>query len=138
LPDVTSRRGSTGRRKLRRSGPSRAARKASSRFASTSGLEPNPFCGAVGWQRQEACSWPSGCEVFARLALRADVRVTANGQEFDVDERMTVAGFVRMRDLDPRYVVVERNGDPLSRDRYEVVVLEDGDRLELVRAVAGG
>jgi sulfur carrier protein len=77
--------------------------------------------------------WPEGSG-----PRRPDVRITANGTEFDVDERMTVAGFVRMRDLDPRYVVVERNGDPLSRDRYEAVVLEDGDRLELVRAVAGG
>jgi sulfur carrier protein len=87
-------------------------------------------------QRQEACSWPSGCEVFE--ARRADVRVTANGTEFDVDERTTVAGFVRMRDLDPRYVVVERNGEPLERAGYEKVELRDGDRLELVRAVAGG
>jgi sulfur carrier protein len=51
---------------------------------------------------------------------------------------MTVAAFVRSRDLDPRYVVVERNGGPLERSRYEEVELADGDRLELVRAVAGG
>jgi sulfur carrier protein ThiS len=50
-------------------------------------------------------------------------RVTANGREFEVDGTMTVAEFVRSRGLDPRYVVVE---------------LADGDRLELVRAVAGG
>jgi thiamine-phosphate pyrophosphorylase len=33
---------------------------------------------------------------------------------------------------------VEHNGEPLERARYEEVVLADGDRLELVRAVAGG
>lgn len=66
------------------------------------------------------------------------MRVTANGQTFEIDEPTTVAAFVRSRDLDPRYVVVERNGEPLERARYEEVELVDGDRLELVRAVAGG
>jgi thiamine biosynthesis protein ThiS len=33
---------------------------------------------------------------------------------------------------------VERNGEPVERARYDHVHLEDGDRLELVRAVAGG
>ncbi|MFN2589397.1 MAG: MoaD/ThiS family protein [Actinomycetota bacterium] len=35
-------------------------------------------------------------------------------------------------------MVVERNGEPLERRRYEETGLADGDRLELVRAVAGG
>jgi sulfur carrier protein len=66
------------------------------------------------------------------------VRVIANGREFEVDGAMTVATFVRSRGLDPRYVVVERNGEPLERSRYEELELADGDRLELVRAMAGG
>jgi thiamine biosynthesis protein ThiS len=66
------------------------------------------------------------------------VRITANGTPFDVASPLTVAEFIRQRGLDPRYVVVERNGEPLPRDRYRELVLENGDRLELVRAVAGG
>ena len=66
------------------------------------------------------------------------MRVVANGREFEVSDRTTVAAFIRDRDLDPRFVVVERNGEPLPRDRYEQVTLAGGDRLELVRAVAGG
>jgi sulfur carrier protein len=66
------------------------------------------------------------------------VQVAVNGTIFDLPEETTVSELIRMRGLDPRYVVVERNGEPLSRDRYGAVVLEDGDRLELVRAVAGG
>lgn len=66
------------------------------------------------------------------------IRVTANGAEIDVDDPVSVADFIRSRGLDPRYVVVERNGEPLERARYEGVRLESGDRLELVRAVAGG
>jgi sulfur carrier protein len=65
------------------------------------------------------------------------VRLTANGRSFEVDPGTTLAAFLRSRDLDPRYVVVERNGEPVERGRYEEP-LQDGDRLELVRAVAGG
>jgi sulfur carrier protein len=34
--------------------------------------------------------------------------------------------------------VVERNGEALVRSEMDAVTLADGDRLELVRAVAGG
>lgn len=66
------------------------------------------------------------------------IRVTANGKPFEVEPGTTVAAFIRLRSLDPRFVVVERNGEPLERSRYEQTELTDGDRLELVRAVAGG
>jgi thiamine biosynthesis protein ThiS len=68
----------------------------------------------------------------------ARARVHANGRPYDIDAGMTVDGFIRSRDLDPRHVVVERNGEPVERARYGSTVLADGDRLELVRAVAGG
>jgi sulfur carrier protein len=66
------------------------------------------------------------------------VRVVANGKPYDIAQRMTVAAFVRERGLDPALVVVEHNGEALDRARYDAVELSDGDRLELVRAVAGG
>jgi sulfur carrier protein len=66
------------------------------------------------------------------------MRVTANGRRFELAVPTTVAAFIRERELDPRYVVVERNGEPVARSRYEELELADGDRLELVRAVAGG
>ncbi|HEX9891898.1 MAG TPA: sulfur carrier protein ThiS [Actinomycetota bacterium] len=64
--------------------------------------------------------------------------VTANGQSYELEAGVSVAAFIRLRELDPAYVVVEHNGEPLERARYEDVTLADGDRLELVRAVAGG
>lgn len=66
------------------------------------------------------------------------VEMIANGRSYRVDLDTTVAEFIRSRGLDPRFVVVELNGEPLERERYEVVALSEGDRLELVRAVAGG
>jgi sulfur carrier protein len=65
-------------------------------------------------------------------------KITANGKSFELDQNLSVADFIRSRGLDPRHVVVERNGEPLERRQYEHTPLVDGDRLELVRAVAGG
>jgi len=66
------------------------------------------------------------------------MRIGANGRPYEVEPGTTVAGFVRQRGLDPRFVIVERNGEPVDRAQYEHERLSDGDRLELVRAVAGG
>jgi len=66
------------------------------------------------------------------------VRVVANGRPYEVSDGLSVASFVRERGLDPKYVVVEHNGEALERGRYDEVLLAEGDRLELVRAVAGG
>ncbi len=66
------------------------------------------------------------------------MRVTANGKPYEIDGGTTVSEFIRGQKLDPRFVAIERNGEPLERRRYDEVRLIEGDRLELVRAVAGG
>jgi thiamine biosynthesis protein ThiS len=66
------------------------------------------------------------------------VRVTLNGRPRDVPDGCSVEELIRDVDLDPRFVIVEQNGEPVERKRYADVVVTDGDRLELVRAVAGG
>jgi sulfur carrier protein len=65
------------------------------------------------------------------------MQVMVNGKPYEVPERTSVEGFIRLRELDPRLVVVELNGEALERSRYDTTLAE-GDRLELVRAVAGG
>jgi thiamine biosynthesis protein ThiS len=66
------------------------------------------------------------------------ISVTANGRAYEVATGRTVAEFVRERGLEPRMVVVERNGEPLTPSALHTTKLADGDRLEIVRVVAGG
>ena len=66
----------------------------------------------------------------------AEIRV--NGKSRDVEAGESVAALIRRLDLDPRWVIAELNGRPVPRDRFDAEVLAAGDRLELVRAVAGG
>ncbi len=66
------------------------------------------------------------------------VEVLANGKPREVPEGATVEALIRSLGLEPRFVIVERNGEPVERARYAEVTLAPGDRVELVRAVAGG
>ena len=66
------------------------------------------------------------------------MKVTANGEGVDVPEGATVADLLDVLGLGGRWVVVERNGEPVPRRDLATVRLAAGDRLELVRAVAGG
>ena len=66
------------------------------------------------------------------------VQVLANGKPVDLDEGATLDDLLVSLGLGARWVVVERNGEPVPRRQTSTTVLADGDQLELVRAVAGG
>ncbi len=62
----------------------------------------------------------------------------ANGRAVDLPEGATVATLIDRMGLAGRVVVVERNGEPVDRRAVAQTTLADGDRCEVVRAVAGG
>jgi len=66
------------------------------------------------------------------------VTIVANGAPRAVPAGATIATFLAELGWKPAWVVVEHNGEPLARDRFGAVPLREGDRLEVVRAVAGG
>ncbi len=66
----------------------------------------------------------------------AEIRL--NGEPRSVEAGATLADLLKELHLDPRWIVAEVNGDALARDRFDSTVLTGGDRVELVRPVAGG
>jgi sulfur carrier protein len=62
----------------------------------------------------------------------------ANGKAVDLDEGATLDDLLQRLGLGAKWVVVERNGEPVPRRQTATTMLSEGDRLELVRAVAGG
>jgi sulfur carrier protein len=66
------------------------------------------------------------------------MRVVSNGEPVELPDGATVGDLLGALGLGARWVVVERNGEPVERRHVASTVLVDGDRLELVRAVAGG
>ena len=66
------------------------------------------------------------------------MRVKVNGTERDLADGTTLPALLAEMGLGTGWVVVERNGEALLRSETERTTLEDGDVLEIVRAVAGG
>lgn len=66
------------------------------------------------------------------------MEITVNGRPSEVADGLALPALVTSLGLRLGSVVVEHNGTALLRSEVESVVLAPGDRVELVRAVAGG
>jgi len=66
------------------------------------------------------------------------VTIFANGKARQVRSSQTVSEMIRDMKLAPSSVLVERNGEALLRHEWAKRKVEHGDRLEIVRMVAGG
>ena len=64
--------------------------------------------------------------------------LNANGREIAAELPSSVEQFLVAQGLLPRSVVVEHNGDAVSPSTFAQRELRPGDRLEIVRIVAGG
>ena len=64
--------------------------------------------------------------------------VIANGQTVEAKLPWTLEEFLVAQNLLPRSVVVEHNGEAVAPSEFSQRQLEDGDRLEIVKIVAGG
>ena len=64
--------------------------------------------------------------------------IIANGEKINVNLPCSLEQFLVTRALPPRSVVVEHNGEAVSPSEFSRRPLAAGDRLEIVRIVAGG
>lgn len=66
------------------------------------------------------------------------VAVLVNGERHEVAAGITVADVVGRWCPSSRGVAVARNREVVARSRWEATVVEPGDAIEIVTAVAGG
>jgi sulfur carrier protein len=66
------------------------------------------------------------------------VQVWANGERVTLAEGASLTDLLHTLGLGEKWVVAERNGAAVPRAEMASTALGDGDRVELVRAVAGG
>ena len=64
--------------------------------------------------------------------------VVANGKRVAAAVPCTVEEFLLHEGLLPRSVVVEHNGEAIAPSQFGSRILKAGDRLEIVKVVAGG
>ena len=66
------------------------------------------------------------------------MHLVVNGERTEVPDGANLLDLLEQLGLGPKWVIVERNGEPVERRDVPATALADGDRIELVRAVAGG
>ncbi len=64
--------------------------------------------------------------------------ITANGKQVEATFPCTIESFLRAQNFYPRSVVVEHNGEAVAPSEFSARPLNPGDRLEIVKIVAGG
>ena len=64
--------------------------------------------------------------------------VVANGHPAETAFPCTIEQFLLAQNLLPRSVVVEHNGEAVAPSEFSQRRLNPGDRLEIVKIVAGG
>jgi thiamine biosynthesis protein ThiS len=64
--------------------------------------------------------------------------VIANGQQLSAELPCSIEEFLLGQNLLPRSVVVEHNGNAVAPSEFSVRQIAAGDRLEIVKVVAGG
>ncbi len=69
---------------------------------------------------------------------RESVAIVVNGKPHEVSVGLPLESLLSDLGLDRRFLVVEYNGQALTAHERGTVRLAKGDRLELVRPVAGG
>ncbi len=64
--------------------------------------------------------------------------VIVNGKERRLEGPTNLQEYVESLGVNVNHIAVAHNGNVLRRDEMPSVTLEEGDRLEIVRAVGGG
>ncbi|MCH7907022.1 MAG: sulfur carrier protein ThiS [Chloroflexi bacterium] len=66
------------------------------------------------------------------------ITVHINGSEVELDGPISLTAYLESRDLAERKVAVAVNSEIVRRSEYDSIVIQQGDRLEIVRPAGGG
>ena len=64
--------------------------------------------------------------------------IRVNGEPLEIAGPVTIGDLLADLTIDSRLVAVEHNLIVVKRDKYEAVVVKDGDEIEIVNFVGGG
>jgi len=66
------------------------------------------------------------------------VKATVNGEQLELAEGLTLAQLLAHVQAPERGIAVAKNDRVVRRSAFEDERVNDGDRIEIIRAVAGG
>jgi len=64
--------------------------------------------------------------------------IKLNGKDEKFEKKLTISELINVKKLDKNGVVVLLNDKVIKRDRFDELIIEDKDRVEILRFVAGG
>ena len=66
------------------------------------------------------------------------MKAVINGEERDLREGITIGGLLDLLDAPRNGIAVARNDSVVARAEHDRSTICEGDRIEIIRAVAGG
>jgi thiazole synthase len=72
------------------------------------------------------------------MTFTITITITLNGDLRSVAAGISIAALAAEIGLNPAKIAVERNLEIVPRSTHACVIIEDGDRLEIVHFVGGG
>lgn len=64
--------------------------------------------------------------------------IRVNGEPLEVAGPLTISALLANLNIDSRIVAIEHNLTIIKRAKYETVVVNEGDEIEIVKFVGGG
>jgi len=64
--------------------------------------------------------------------------ITLNGEKKEVPESISITGLLELLKIQHQQVAVELNMEIVRKDKFDVMVIHEGDSLEVVSFMAGG
>ncbi|ADD66852.1 thiamine biosynthesis protein ThiS [Denitrovibrio acetiphilus DSM 12809] len=66
------------------------------------------------------------------------MKIQLNGESVELSDAISLNSLIDRFDMNRETVVVELNGDLPDKSEYDSIVVNEGDRIELIRFVGGG
>ena len=66
------------------------------------------------------------------------MRIILNGQEEELAGEMTIGQLIEAKGINGTNIIVEHNYELVTNQRWPEVLLQEKDRLEILRLVGGG
>ena len=66
------------------------------------------------------------------------MQITVNGEPMETPENITAAELIQRLGLEGERLAMEINQEIAPRSRHDEIVIQPGDKVEIVRAIGGG
>ena len=68
----------------------------------------------------------------------SELSIVLNGEPFELAKKISIVELFDLLELSSKFMAVEVNNEIVFRDSWETFLINQGDKIELVRAIGGG